>query len=231
MSPEPLLSPNGADAPINEQPKIARHRSVSKRVLSSLKSAAARTRSTHTIRPMESEASLLRRISGRRKPAVEAQPERRAYSFDVSRESVASEVDITSDNADDSTNDRVPQRLEHPSFTDSTVSTTALVQELEELTPPFGTPTPERVILKHRFSSVPESPPPRHPAGFDTTPKPAERAQELQEKAKFLADVPYVRLEVAIDTPVLDSGENKVIWIAVEAVVETHTVDLSPASG
>ncbi|KAM0718526.1 hypothetical protein Q7P37_005596 [Cladosporium fusiforme] len=216
LSPEPLLSPQGAALPAPEQPRISRHRSVSKRVLSSLKSAASRTRSTHAIRPMESEASLLRRISGRRKPAVEVQPERRAYSFDVSRDSVASEVEAPSGETDDPAQHSVRNRLEHRSFTESTVSTTALIQELEEITPPFGTPTPERVVLKHRFSSAPESPPPRHPARFDITPRHSERGQQhlFAKTIEPQANVPFIRLEVAIDTPVLDSGETEAIWIA-----------------
>lgn len=233
LSPEPLLYPQNADALTTEQPEIPRHRSVSKRMLSSLKSAATRTRSSDTIRPIESEASLLRRISGRRKPAVEAQPERRAYSFDIRRDSVASETDIAGCDVSEGASRGLTDRLEHRSFTESTVSTTALVQELEEITPPFGTPTPERVVLKHRFSSVPESPPPRHPPGLDRIPRPSEREQQLlgREMITTRANVPYVRLEMAVDTPVLDSGETKTMWIAVEAIVETHTVSLSPTEG
>jgi hypothetical protein len=229
-SPEPmLLHPLSPDAKV-EQAKVNRHRSVSNRVMSSLKSAAARTRSSRTIRPMESESSLLRRMSGRRKPTAETQPERRAYSFDVSRDSVASEVDIVHGSSADAIS-HGNQALEHRSFTDSTVSTTALVEELDPVTPPFDAPTPERVVFKNRFSSAPESPPPRHPAGFDRTPRPVDRvARSTSDHAVRRMTVPCVRLDVAMDADFLDFGESSNMWVAIEAIVETHVVEI-PAEG
>jgi hypothetical protein len=192
-------------------------------MLSSLKSAASRTRSTHTIRPMESEASLLRRISGRRKPTNTSQPERRAYSFDVSRDSVASNNDHRDDETDASNVPNHDQR----SFTDSTVSTTALVQDLESVTPPFGTPTIDRVVFQHRYSCAPESPPPRHPAGFELTPRPFNTMmQHTTEQVRHQLAIPYVRLDVAMDTSVIDYGEKRNVWIAIEATVETHVLNL-----
>lgn len=229
-SPELMLSRPISPNLKPEQAKINRHRSVSNRVMSSLRSAAARTRSSRTIRPMESESSLLRRMSGRRKPATETQLGRRAYSFDVSRDSVASEVDIAQSGSVDAINHGT-QVLEHRSFTDSTVSTTALVQELECVTPPPGTPTPERVVFKHRFSNAPESPPPRHPAGFERTPRPLDRvARSTAEHAVRRMTVPCVRLDVAMDVDFLDFGESSNIWVAIEAFVETHVVEI-PAEG
>lgn len=230
ISPEPTMSQPLSNALATEHPHINRHRSVSKRMLSSLKSAAARTRSSRIIRPMESESSLLRRMSGRRKPTNDQPPERRAYSFDVSRDSVASEADVASDGSPDAAEHK-GQRLEHRSFTDSTVSTSALVQELDSVTPPFGTPTPNRVVLKHRFSSAPESPPPKHPVGFELTPRPFERiVQPTSEPIRNLMVVPCVRLDVTMGTTVIDSGEKKNIWVAIEARVETHVSDL-PSEG
>lgn len=229
-SPEPmLLHPLSPDLKI-EQAKVNRHRFVSNRVMSSLRSAAARTRGSRTIRPMESESSLLRRISGRRKPTTDIQPERRAYSFDVSRDSVASEVDIAHGSSVD-TISHGNKALEHRSFTDSTVSTTALVQELESVTPPFGTPTPERVAFKHRFSNAPESPPPSHPAGLERTPRPLDRvAQSTTEDAVRRVTVPCVRLDVAMDAGFLDFGESGNMWVAIEAFVEAHAVEI-PTEG
>jgi hypothetical protein len=179
---------------------------------------------------MESESSLLRRISGRRKPTADIQPERRAYSFDVSRDSVASEVDIAHGSSVDTTS-RGNKALEHRSFTDSTVSTTALVQELESVTPPFGTPTPERVVLKHRLSNAPESPPPRHPAGLERTPRPLDRVtQSTTDHVVRRVTVPCVRLDVAKDVDFLDFGESSNMWVAIEAFVETHAVEI-PTEG
>ena len=179
---------------------------------------------------MESESSLLRRMSGRRKPTTETQPERRAYSFDVSRDSVASEVDIAQGSSVDAIS-HGNQPLEHRSFTDSTVSTTALVEELESVTPPLGTPTPERVVFKHRFSNAPESPPPRHPAGFERTPRPLGRvAPSTAEHAVRRVKVPCVRLDIAMDADFLDFGESSNMWVAIEAFVETHAVDI-PTEG
>jgi len=223
LSPESFPSQQPPGNIVSEQPKISHHRSVSKRMLSSLKSAATRTRSTHAIRPMESEASLLRRISGRRKPTNVSQPERRAYSFDVSRDSVASEPD----HPDGQAADRDVHRLDQRSFTDSTVSTSALVQELDSVTPPLGTPTGDRVIFKHRFSGVPESPPPRHPAGFELTPRPFDKTAQLSfEQTTLQLMAPYIELEVAMDTSFVDYGEKRNLWIAIEATVKTHVVDL-----
>lgn len=238
MSPEPLLSPSSQPSPRvtpglkPEKPQIQRHRSVSKRMLSSLKSAASRTCSTNTIRPIESEASLLRRLSGRRKPTIEPPPERRAYSFDISRDSVASESDVAGGETSDFANQR-PLGNEHRSFTDSTVSTAALVQELEEITPPFGTPTPDRMPFMSRFSKSPESPPPRYPARFDVTPKPRDKADESLpiEPVSGKIVVPYVRLEATMDTSILDPSEKKDMWIAVEASTETQVVDQTSIGG
>ena len=223
LLPESFPSQQPSGNIVSEQPKISHHRSVSKRMLSSLKSAATRTRSTHAIRPMESEASLLRRISGRRKPTNVSQPERRAYSFDVSRDSVASEPD----HPDGQAADRDVHRLDQRSFTDSTVSTSALVQDLDSVTPPLGTPTGDRVIFKHRFSGVPESPPPRHPAGFELTPRPFDKTAQLSfEQTTLQLMAPYIELEVAMDTSFVDYGEKRNLWIAIEATVKTHVVDL-----
>lgn len=192
-------------------------------MLSSLKSAASRTRSTHAIRPMESEASLLRRISGRRKPTDVSQPERRAYSFDVSRDSVVSEPE----QPDGQAADREVHRLDQRCFTDSTVSTSALVQDLDSVTPPLGTPTGDRVIFEHRYSAAPESPPPKHPAGFELTPRPFDKMVQLAiEQTTLQLMAPYIQLEVAMDTSFVDYGEKKNIWIAIEATVKTHIVDL-----
>jgi hypothetical protein len=223
ISPEAFTPRPSPGRSTDEQPKISHHRSVSRRMLSSLKGAASRTRSTHTIRPMESEASLLRRISGRRKPTNTSQPERRAYSFDVSRDSVASNNDHRDDETDASNVPNHDQR----SFTDSTVSTTALVQDLESVTPPFGTPTIDRVVFQHRYSCAPESPPPRHPAGFELTPRPFNTMmQHTTEQVRHQLAIPYVRLDVAMDTSVIDYGEKRNVWIAIEATVETHVLNL-----
>ncbi|GAB7326643.1 hypothetical protein MBLNU13_g10609t2 [Cladosporium sp. NU13] len=223
LSPEPFPPQPLSRNIVPEQPKISHHRSVSKRMLSGLKSAATRTRSTHAIRPMESEASLLRRISGRRKPTNILQSERRAYSFDVSRDSVASDPDHSDGQAADQDVHRSDQR----SFTDSTVSTSALVQDLDSVTPPLGTPTGDRVTFKHRYSGAPESPPPKHPAGFELTPRPFDRTVQLAvEQTTLQLMAPYIQLDVAMDTSVVDYGDKRNIWIAIEATVKTHVVDL-----
>jgi hypothetical protein len=91
----------------------------------------------------------------------------------------------------------------------------------------LGTPTGDRVIFKHRYSGAPESPPPKHPAGFELTPRPLDRTVQLAaEKTTLQLAAPYVQLEVAMDTSFVDYGEKKNIWIAIEATVKTHDVDL-----
>lgn len=179
---------------------------------------------------MESEASLLRRLSGRRKPTHEQHTERRAYSFDVSRDGVASDTDHKARQPETPIGHDAPQ-IDQRSFTDSTVSTTALVQELESVTPPFGTPITGRVQFTHRYSSAPESPPPKHPATFDLTPRPFDKTvQSFTEHIQRQLTIPYVRLDVTMDTSILDYGEKRNIWIAIEATVDQHIVDL-PTQG
>ena len=223
ISLEPFTPHTIPDNIAPEQPNITHHRSVSKRMLSSLKSAATRTRSTHVIRPMESEASLLRRISGRRKPTDKSQPERRAYSFDVSRDSVASEPD----HQDGQSTNRSIHRLDQRSCTESTVSTSALVEDLESVTPPLGAPSGDRVLFKHRYSGAPESPPPRNPVGFELTPRPFDKMMQLPTQQTTLQLLmPCIQLHVTMDTSVVDYSEKRTIWIAIEAIVKTHVVDV-----
>jgi hypothetical protein len=172
---------------------------------------------------VESEASLLRRISGHRKPTNGPQPERRAYSFDVSRNSVASEPD----HQDSHVIDRSVHKIDQRSCTESTVSTSALVQDLGSVTPPLGTPTCDRVVFKNRYSGAPESPPPRHPAGFELTPRPFGRLMQLAtEQTPLQLTVPYIQLHVTMDTSIVDYSEKRNMWVAIEATVKTHVVDL-----
>ena len=237
MSPDFIPIPEATpEDPQVEPPKMQRHKSVSRRVLSSLKSnlssAASRTRSSHSIRPMESETSLLRKVSSRRKPDANAASERRAYSFDVSRESVASEVEVEVGGATDpgtyGTSDAA-----HRSFTDSTVSTSALVEELEATLPPLGTPSPARVVLTHRFSTLSPSPPPKHPANFELTPRPnGKRLPPVPDTLiTRTAAVPFIELHVAVDTPLLDVCMESDVWVAIEASVQTRMVDLQTPAG
>lgn len=157
------------------------------------------------------------------------QPERRAYSFDVSRESVASEVDVGRPNNPDPAIYGAGAS-DQRSFTDSTVSTTALVEGLEALTPPFGTPKPENVVVVHRGSAQNASPPPTHRAGYDLTPRPLEKSPHpvlMDEPLRQYATVPYIELHIAVSTPMLDVGFERDIWVAVEASVETQVIDLT----
>lgn len=231
ISPEPLAMPEPApQAPQMDPPKMHRHKSVSKRVLSSLKSnlsnATSRTKSSHSIRPMESETSLLRKMSSRGKADANMATDRRAYSFDVSRESVASEVEVDVGGRTDP-GTYGAHTTAHRSFTDSTVSTSALVEELEAKLPP-GTPTPGRVVLTHRHSALSPTPPPKHPANFELTPRPNDRRLPPEPATSMVqaAAIPFIELNVAVDTPILDIHEKSDVWIALEASVQTQIVDL-----
>ena len=60
-----------------------------------------------------------------------------------------------------------------------------------------------------------------------TDPRPFNTAMQLAtEPITHRLAVPYVRLGVAMDTSVVDYGEKRNIWIAIEATVETHVVDV-----
>ena len=232
VSPEPLPFQSASHySPVSDEPKVQRHKSVSRRVLSSLKSnlssAASRTRGAQSIRPVDSETSLLKKDSGSRKPDPQPPAERRAYSFDVSRESVASEIEP---DADIDTDPVLYSRATsaHRSFTDSTVSTSALVEELGVTLPPPGTPTPDRVALNYRHSAVAPSPPPKYPATFDLTPR---RQDERLPRvpAAFIGEqliIPYIKLHVTVDSPALDVRTTGNVWVAIEASVQMQTVNL-----
>lgn len=239
MSPEPMAAgdaPNASASRPAEQPKIQRHKSVSRRVFSSLRNnlahATSRTRSTQSIRPIDSETSLVQKPPSKRNPSTEASSERRAYSFDVSRESVASDADI--DNGESSE----PAfyggyAVQHRSATDSTVSTSALIEELETTQVAPGTPTPGKVVLLHRYSSLAPSPPPKYPARLEHTPRPIDRPPTAPTIApvQSVMAVPFVELDVRVDQPTLDVSTESNVWIAIEASVQTQLVDYTPPVG
>jgi hypothetical protein len=51
-------------------------------------------------------------------------------------------------------------------------------------------------------------------------------AQSIAEHAVRRVTVPCVRLDVAMDADFLDFGESSNMWVAIEAVVETHAVEI-----
>jgi hypothetical protein len=55
-------------------------------------------------------------------------------------------------------------------------------------------------------------------------------ARSTSDHAVRRMTVPCVRLDVAMDADFLDFGESSNLWVAIEASVETHTVEI-PAEG
>nr|OQO23326.1 hypothetical protein B0A51_09461 [Rachicladosporium sp. CCFEE 5018] len=211
------------DEVYGDPPNMQRHKSTGGRVLSSIKrTLTSRARSTTTIRPMDLDASLMRRVSGRRRPTIEVTPDRRAYSFDVYRESFPNSREISTTN-ETSVADR-------RSFTDSTVSTSALIQALENTTPPCNTPATARTVKLHRCSSPPGIVPERMAQADDVPTLSDDLGHRISyaERA-YEARVAYIELHVDLDTTILDAGSSGNMWVAVQAKVSEQPVNLYKA--
>lgn len=198
--------------------RIQRHKSVSRRMLSKVKQGISnRSKIAQSIRPIEPETSLIRRISGRRKQSVEM--ERRAHSFEISRDSVASALDedlgvITPGSV------CPPQR----SVTDSTVSTSELSGD-SPVTPPNG-----KCTSSSRSGHLPSLSLPPNSSPLELTPRPPSKdvrsALPLESTTVHVA-VPYVELLVTPDRAAIDAGSEHAVWVAIEAAVHSQSTTLS----
>ncbi|KAK3714275.1 hypothetical protein LTR37_007861 [Vermiconidia calcicola] len=217
--------PAVGDAPVPASPppqpglRMQRQKSVSRRMISRFKEGLS-TKSKHSqsIRPVESETSLIRRLSGRRQPRSEV--ERRSQSFDIGRGSADGSIDQTPESAS-----IAPSSIQR-SITDSTVSTAELLEDSPR------TAEPESPLQRGEESSTPEifrlpstasPPPPSSPSPQPTPRPPPKQLPGLPpSRAPPLSfAVPCVDLYVALDITAVDFHTKREIWVAIEATVRS----------
>lgn len=224
--PQPVLPPPQS---VPAGSRVQRQKSASRRMLSRVKQGiASRTKGTQSIRPVESEISLVRRISGRRKQSCEI--ERRAQSFEISRDSIDSCVAETPGSVGSGPS------VER-SFTDSTVSTAevfgdASINGISQIQASyFDKPVVLDLSQGHNSSPPPPSSPSPQP-----TPRPPRKISPPilpESPLTLLVTVPCVDLDVALDCTTLDVHAKRDVWIAVKATVRasTATIDTNMKTG
>lgn len=180
---------------------------------------SSRSRASPAIRPVESETSLIRRISGRRKQSVEV--ERRAQSFDISRQCAES---LTEDVVDTVLTGAYPSAR---SFTDSTVSTNEILGDSPTASPrENGSLTPDtrgrNSASPRMLGSSPTEQTPRPPTkGLPVVPR--------SENVSIHTTIPYVQLAVSVDGAAFDAGTAHDLWVAVEATVCSQPLIVRPS--
>ncbi|KAK0774696.1 hypothetical protein LTR75_016793 [Friedmanniomyces endolithicus] len=195
--------------PPSALPTMNRHKSISRGMLSKVRQGFhTRSKPSLSIRPIESETGLLRRLSGRRKQSSET--EQRARSFEVSRDSV---ISMAEEDPDLLLAGSCGQR----SCTDSTVSTSELVAEVP------STPRHIPQMLGYLTTSDTETPRPRtadHQPSLGLTPRPTnDRPSSYRTPTIQRVVVPCVELTVSTDLSTVDAGTEQDIWVAIDAKV------------
>jgi len=199
--PVPLATPSSSS-------RMHRQKSVSRRMLSRVKQGIGnRSKSSHSVRPTESDSSLVRRLSGRRRPSRDI--DTRAHSFEVARASVDSIIDETPEPGS-----FMPSTIQR-SFTSSTVSTTeALGDRSTSNTPDL--PRHRDHLTNAALSPIRScSPPPPQ------TPRPPPKSElpALPKSTSVSLQVPCIELYVALSSCAVDLHSKHDIWVAVEATV------------
>ena len=205
--------------------RMQRQKSVSRRMLSRVKQGiSGRSKISAPIKHMESETSLVRRLSGRRKQDCE--DDRRSQSFEVVRGSIESVIVETPGSVS------FASASGPRSFTNSTVSTAdVLGQSLDPITPNDGLPMSEYDSEPNLASeSSPISQPPTSPS-----PQPTPRPPPRNEPPPLLPPpgheltlaVPCVDLYIAMDASSVDVHSKRDIWVAIEATVRSMTTKLN----
>ncbi|KAI7503236.1 hypothetical protein KC347_g8698 [Hortaea werneckii] len=212
----PTISP-WADAP-NPAPRIQRHRSVSRRMLSKVKQGiASRTKATTIVRPNEPETTIFRRLSNTRKKSSEV--ERRADTSDTYR----SGIDVSGETTPPLVVDTEHQ-LTQRSFTDSTVSTNEILGN-ETLSPCYNTcPDVSPSCLSSPDSSANRSP------STELTPRPPIKDPSKPLKSgtqSACLSIPHVLLNVTADRMAVDAGSTEAVWVAIEGTVLSRALDVS----
>ncbi|GAB1726755.1 hypothetical protein NU195Hw_g6360t1 [Hortaea werneckii] len=213
----PTISPHSADAP-NPAPRIQRHRSVSRRMLSKVKQGiTSRTKPTTAVRPNEPETTMFRRLSNTRKKSSEV--ERRGDTFDA----YSSGIDVSGETTPPLVVDTEQQPTQR-SFTDSTVSTNEVLGN--ETPAPYHDACPGVPLscLSSPHSSASSSP------STELTPRPPSKVpSRLLDPGTHLAclSIPHVLLNVTVDRMAVDAGSAGSIWVAIEGTVLSRALDVS----
>ena len=212
-----------SSATLPPESRVQRQKSVSRRMLSKVKQGiSGRSKNSPPIRHMESETSLIRKISGRRKQSDNV--DRHSQSFEVVRPSIETPDFVSFTSA-------AGQR----SFTDSTVSTAEVLGDSPDaLAPKFvepildGNALPGLAQTSSLSSQPPTSPSPQ------PTPRPPPR-KELPPLLRH-ADhdislaVPCVDLYVVMDAASVDVHSKRDIWVAVEATVRSMSTKINSSN-
>ncbi|RMY01355.1 hypothetical protein D0867_11411 [Hortaea werneckii] len=204
------------DAP-NPAPRIQRHRSVSRRMLSKVKQGiASRTKATTAVRPNEPETTIFRRLSNTRKKSSEV--ERRADTFDT----YSSGIDVSRETTPPLVLDTEYQFTQR-SFTDSTVSTNEILGNETQAPSYDACPGLPPSCLSSPNSSANRSP------STELTPRPPIRAPSNPlgrgTQSAFLS-IPHVLLSVTADRMAVDAGSTQTVWVAIEGTVLSRALDV-----
>lgn len=197
ISPPPLL-----------QGKMARQKSISKRMLSKVRDGiSSKSRSSNNVRE---ESGLMRRISAKRKqPQMPTQAQSRGSSFEVSRISSGSEYEDDDLGLDAAAAQR--------SFTDSSIAT----ESAGMVTPPSASARGKQAL---QASPTPLSP------SQELTPRPpsariGSASYTSDASSNLSVTVPFIDLKVTVDRESVDVGIAHDVWVAVDATVRTQVME------
>ncbi|KAK3067996.1 hypothetical protein LTR53_014768 [Teratosphaeriaceae sp. CCFEE 6253] len=200
--------------PNADRAQVQRHKSVSRRMLSKVKQGINnRSKASLSTRPSgDTECSLVRRLSARRKQSSETQ--RRAQSFEISRDSITSMAEeVVGD---------IPG-IEYGgqrSCTDSTVSTSELmVDPLSTQDFTIGLPLSISSEYQRARTPSPQNLDLLQPSPGLTPRPPRDPSHHHATQSTHRIVVPCVELVVTSDSAIVDAGAEQELWIAVDATV------------
>ncbi|KYG42494.1 hypothetical protein M433DRAFT_409473 [Acidomyces richmondensis BFW] len=193
---------------------MQRHKSVSRRMLSKVKQGISnRAKGSPSVRPIESDASLMRRLSGRRKCSDEV--ERRTQSFETNQDGIISVPEDEIHRGNHRTHFR--QR----SLTTSTISNGALLRNDAGVAPSIR---PSRCgMIKNSECQSSDKPHEHNPYPISKVLPQLHNA----DKGSLQCRIPFVELSVSTDHDNIDSSVEKGVWVAIEASVSARPCILS----
>ncbi|KAK3670286.1 hypothetical protein LTR78_009840 [Recurvomyces mirabilis] len=198
--------------------KAERHKSVSQRMLSKVKQGINnRSKASLSVRAVEAEPSLIRRLSARRKHSSDN--ERRAQSFEISRDSVRSidECDFEGLSREASMAGR--------SLSDYTLATSELMVDCP------STPTQHHnhnPLAQTPYTSDTSSPQHVFAEASEQTPRPMSSKLPMTAKTRII--VPSVSVAITLEQATVDCNLRADVWVAIEASVQAFN-DSSSVSG
>ncbi|WPH00230.1 Hypothetical protein R9X50_00305300 [Acrodontium crateriforme] len=202
--------------------KIERHMSVSRRMLSKVKqSISQRQKSSESIRPVESEANLMRRLSGKRKQSIGL--ETRTQSSEIGRP-----VDYCDHGAEAIVSYHGTSR----SSSDSTTSMTEFSATSRSFTPPLSSMTFGQELTTPRLMSTSTTSVASNTSSQEPTPRPTRKKLPLLPEETCLdtqLGFPYVDLSVNVDCTCADASSQVAVWIAISASI--HFKDIAVPCG